>query len=255
MKILMGRHVFGLAAILFGIVILLYCRDSNIWQQFQPFRNVPHPEILACVVGAIEFFGGFALQWRKTAQVGAVALGAIFLLFTSLWIPRIVTHPAVYGSYGSFFEQFSQFSGALIVFASLRASDSEPLAWAARLGYIFFGACVISFTLAQLFYLSITASLVPKWIPPGQMFWAIVTTIAFALAAIALLSGRMALLAARLLAAMLIGFGLLVWVPAIFADPHNLTNWTENAETLVIAGAAWIVADYLSQSRRASTAP
>ncbi len=254
MKILMGRHVFGLAAILFGIVIL-YWRDSNIWQQFQPFRNVPHPEILACVVGAIEIFGGFALQWRKTAQVGAVALGAIFLLFALLWIPRIVTDPAVYGSYGNFFEQFSQFSGALIAYASLRVSDSEQLACAARLGYIFFGVCVISFTLAQLFYLSITVSLVPKWIPPSQMFWAIVTTIAFALAAIALLSGRLALLASRLLAAMLIGFGLLVWLPAIFADPHNLTNWTENAETLVIAGAAWIVADYLSQRRRTSTAP
>jgi hypothetical protein len=51
------------------------------------------------------------------------------------------------------------------------------------------------------------------------MFWAITTTVALALAAIALLSGRSALLASRLLTAMMVGFGLLVWLPAPFADP------------------------------------
>jgi uncharacterized membrane protein YphA (DoxX/SURF4 family) len=104
----------------------------------------------------------------------------------------------------------------------------------ARLGYIFFGICVVSFTLQQLVYLSGTASFVPKWIPPGPMFWAIVTTIAFALAAIALLSGRSALVAARLTTAMLIGFGLLVWLPAPFADPHKIINWAGNAQNLAI---------------------
>jgi hypothetical protein len=49
---------------------------------------------------------------------------------------------------------------------------------------------VVSFTLEQLAYLSGTAEFVPKWMPPGQMFWAVVTTIAFTLAAVALLSGR-----------------------------------------------------------------
>jgi uncharacterized membrane protein YphA (DoxX/SURF4 family) len=119
----------------------------------------------------------------------------------------------------------------------------------ARIGYICFGICVVSFTLEQLFYLSGTASFVPKWIPPGQMFWAIVTTIALALAAVALLSGRSALLATRLLTVMLIGFGLLVWLPAPFADPHKIINWAGNAQNSAITGAAWIVADYLSQKR------
>jgi hypothetical protein len=66
------------------------------------------------------------------------------------------------------------------------------------------------------------------------MFWAITTTIAFALAAIALLSGRSALLASRLLTAMLIGFGLLVWLPAPFAEPQKLINWAGNDENLAI---------------------
>jgi hypothetical protein len=59
----------------------------------------------------------------------------------------------------------------------------------------------------------------------------------------------MALLAARLLTMMLVLFGLLVWVPLVFSDPHNHTNWSENAETFAIAGAAWILADLLGESR------
>ena len=86
------------------------------------------------------------------------------------------------------------------------------------------------------------------------MFWAIVTTIALALAAIALLSGRSALLAARLLTVMLIGFGLLVWLPAPFGDPHKIINWAGNAQNSAITGAAWMVADYLSQKRFTSMA-
>ena len=45
------------------------------------------------------------------------------------------------------------------------------------------------------------------------MFWAIATTVLFALAALALLANQKALLAARLLTAMIVGFGLLVWIP------------------------------------------
>jgi len=89
----------------------------------------------------------------------------------------------------------------------------------AQIGYYSFGICVVSFALEQLFNLSATAGFVPKWIPPGQMFWAIATTVAFGLAAIALLTGFMALLASRLTTAMIVGFGLLVWLPALFADP------------------------------------
>ena len=77
--------------------------------------------------------------------------------------------------------------------------------------------------------------------------------IAFALAAIALLSGWFALLASRLTTAMIIGFGLLVWLPRPFADSHQLINWVGNAQNLAIAGAAWIVCDFLEQTRYITT--
>jgi uncharacterized membrane protein YphA (DoxX/SURF4 family) len=251
-RICLGRHVYGLAAIAFGVITLVW-HDFNTWQQIRALGNVPHREILVYLAAAIEILGGLAIQWTKTARIGALALGILYLVFALLWVPHIVAEPGVFDRWGNFFEQFSLVAGALIVYGSLRLSESQGPATLARLGYISFGICVISFTLEQLFYLSGTASFVPKWIPPGQMFWAIVTTIAFALAAIALLSGRWALLAARLLAAMLIGFGLLVWLPAPFADAHKLINWAGNAQNLAITGAAWIVADFLGEKSFNST--
>jgi uncharacterized membrane protein YphA (DoxX/SURF4 family) len=249
----LGRHVFGLAAVAFA-VISFFWRDFNNWQQIQPLGNVPHREVLLYLAAAIELFGGIAIQWPRTARLGASALGIIYLVFALLWVPRIAAQPLVYDRWGNLFEQFSLVSGALIVFATAGRSDAQRTARIARLGYLFFGICVVSFTLEQLFYLSGTAQFVPKWIPPGQMFWAVLTTIAFALAAIALLSGRSALLASLLLTVMIVGFGLLVWLPAPFADPHKLTNWVGNAQNLAIAGAAWIVFDFLAQNRSASNA-
>ena len=243
MRLYLGRHVYGLAAIIFGIVTLGW-RDFTTWQQ-----NIPRGVIVVYLVAALELVGGVAIQWPKTARAGAAALAIIYTVFALSWVPRIVKEPLVYDRWGNFFEQLSIVSGAMIVYAWTSRDDSGRPAKISRMGYLFFGICVISFTLEQLFYLSATASFVPKWIPPGQMFWAITTTVAFALAAIALLAGRAALLASRLLTLMLIGFALLVWLPTLFADAHKLFSWAGNAQNLAITGAAWVVADFLTNRR------
>lgn len=242
-----GRHAYGAAAIVFG-ALTLYWHDVKTWQLLQALGNIPYRESVIYVAAAAALAGGVAIQWRRTAQLGAVVLGALYLVFAVFWIPRIVWAPLIYNSWGNFFEQFSIFTGALIAYASLASGRSPWAPRAAGIGRTLFGICVVSFALEQAFYLRATADLVPKWVPPGQMFWAITTTIAFALAAIAILSGRQALLASRFLTAMLLLFGLLVWLPAFFADPRSHFNWSESAETLAIAGVAWILADYLGRT-------
>ncbi|MGH9342705.1 MAG: hypothetical protein ACRD19_02940, partial [Terriglobia bacterium] len=244
---------YGLAAVAFGVIALV-SRDFNNWEQIRALGAVSHREILVYIAAAIEIFGGVAIQWTRTARAGAFALGVIYLIFALLWVPFIAAKPETYDGWGNFFEQFSLVPGALIVYASAGRDHLKPAGPTARAGYLAFGICVVSFTLEQIFYLSATAAFVPNCIPPGKMFWAIATSIAFALAAIALLSGYFAVPASRLLTAMIIGFGLLVWLPTLFADPHKQFNWAGNAENLAIAGAAWIVADYLSEKRSASRA-
>jgi uncharacterized membrane protein YphA (DoxX/SURF4 family) len=242
----LGRYVYGLAAIGFGICALAWHDLSN-WLQIKALVDVPHREILIYIVATIEILGGVAVQWPRTGRAGAVALGALYFTFAVLGVPIIVEHPLVYNGFGNFFEKFSFVSGAAILYACSGPVAPARTARLAQIGYYSFAICVGSFALEQLFYLSATASLVPKWIPPGQMFWAMATTAAFALAAIALLTGFMARLASRLTTAMLVGFALLVWLPALFADPHSFLNWTESVETLGIAASAWMVADFLDQ--------
>ena len=235
-----GRHAYGAAAIIYG-ALALHWNDVNTWPQLAALAKAPYHGPVAYIVAAILIVGGLAIQWRRTAQLGAVVLGVFYLVVAVLCIPGIVAAPLVYNNWGNFFEQFSIASGALIAYASLA---SGRLASTARAASIFFGICVVSFALEQAFYLNATAGFVPKWIPPGQMFWAIATTIAFALAAIAILSGRRVLLASRLLTAMLVVFGLLVWLPALLGNPHSHFNWAESTENLAIAAVAWILGDY-----------
>jgi uncharacterized membrane protein YphA (DoxX/SURF4 family) len=253
MKYSLGRHVYGLAAIGFGICALAF-HDITNWHQIKALGDNPHRDIFTYIVAAIEILGGAAVLWSRTARAGAIALGTIYFAFALLGVPQIISHPLVYNSFGNFFEQFSLVSGAAILYAWSGPIAPARTSKLAQIGYYSFGICVGSFALEQLFYLSATAGLVPKWIPPGQMFWAIATTAAFALAAIAMLTGFIARLACRLTTAMLVGFGLLVWLPALVADPHSFGSWSESAETFAIAASAWVVADYLSQRPSAESA-
>ncbi|MFZ0213314.1 MAG: hypothetical protein WBE20_10725 [Candidatus Acidiferrales bacterium] len=253
MRFHLGRHVLGLAAILFGVFTLAW-HGFYVLQQTQSLASVPHRAILMYVVAAIEILAGLAIQWPKTACAGAIALGVLFSLVALTWIPGIVADPKVYANWGAFFYPFSKAAGALIVYATFAHSGSQRTSKLAQFACISFALCLVSFALEQIEFFAHTAELVPKWIPLGQNFWAVATTIAFFLAAIALLSGRLALLASRLTSAMLIGFGALIWLPVCFGNVHNIFNWSENLENLAIAGAAWIVADYLSQKRSSNAA-
>ena len=78
---------------------------------------------------------------------------------------------------------------------------------------------------------------------PSQMFWAIATTIAFGLAAIAILMNRQARLAMGLMTLMLGLFGVMVWIPRVMSDPKQHFYWSEFALNFLITGAAWMVAE------------
>jgi hypothetical protein len=241
-----GRHLFGLAGLAFGIIALVW-HDYKHWDQLRYVLNATNGPVFLYAVAAAQIFGGGAIVFRGTAKAGAVVLGTVYLIFALLCVPPIVAAPHIYDRWGNFFEQFSLVTGALIVYARLFSTWTPKTL--NRIGRILFGLCVVSFTLEQAFHLDVTASLVPKFIPPSQMFWAVATTVAFALAAVALLTNRMALLATRLLTIMLVLFGFLVWVPLLLSNPHSYANWSETVETFAIAGVAWILADLLGAYR------
>jgi hypothetical protein len=238
---LYGRILFGASAVLFGVIALMW-HDADTWQSLSKLWSLPFGTLIgACLMIAL-IVGGFGIMYPRTARWASMVLIVVYAIFSLACIPGIFAAPRVYAQYGSFFEQFSLLSGAIAVYAAteLNAAQSATLGRVARIGL---GLCAVSFTLAQIFYLRFTASLVPTWIPPNQMFWTILTTIAFGLAAVAILINRRARLAMRMMTLMLALFGLLVWVPALIAHPEAHGNWSEFALNFLITGAAWVVSD------------
>jgi hypothetical protein len=157
--------VLGAAALAFGLITLAW-HDYNGWHL---------PRYIVYPAAAAEIFGGAAIQFRRTAKTGAVALGMVYLVFALRCVPQIFAEPQIYNSWGNFFEQFSLVTGAAIVYVRLSSPWSRETL--NRIGRIFWGICAASFTLEQAVYLGPTANLVPKWLPPTQMFWAVTTTV------------------------------------------------------------------------------
>jgi hypothetical protein len=227
----LGRQLFAIAAVASGIVTLA------------PHHS-PYSPVLVYGAGAAQIFGGAAMLFGRTAKIGAVVLTAVYLIFSLLLVPPIAATPLVFDPWGDFFEEFTLALGAAIVYACLSSTWAPETV--RRIGRIVFGVCLVTFAVYQAVHLDYTASLVPAWLPPNQMFWSVATTVAFALAAVALFINRWTLLATRLTTLMLVIFGLLVWVPRVFSDPSKHSNWSETVLTLGIAATSWIIAE-LSQ--------
>ena len=73
MKYLLGRYVYGLAAISAGICALS-------WHDFSALGDVPHRAIFVSVAATIELLEGVAGRWPRTARAGAIALASSSLL-------------------------------------------------------------------------------------------------------------------------------------------------------------------------------
>ena len=242
---LYGRIVFGASAVLFGVVALIW-HDAGAWQNLQHIWSLPFGAIIGGCLMAAQIAGGVGIQHPRTTRLASVILCIVYLCFSLACIPDIVAAANVYEKYGgSFFLFFSLFCGALALCAATEVNPARAVLFG-RLARLGLGFCAISFTLDQALLLRDTAQLVPKWIPPGQMFWAILTTAAFAIAAMAILLNRQARLALRMMTLMLGLFGLLVWAPHLIAHPETHFNWSECAETFLVTGAVWMVADLKS---------
>jgi hypothetical protein len=237
-----GRIFFGASAVLLGVIALMW-RDVDTWQSLHRILRLPLGSVIGACLMAAQIAGGIAMQHPRTARWASVILSAVYSLFSLICVPGIIAASNLFERYGgSFFQQLSLLCGAIALYAATETNAAKAVMFG-RLARLGLGVSAISFTLSQILYLRYTADLVPKWIPPNQIFWAIVTTIAFALAALAILINRHARLATGLMTLMLGLFGLLVWIPRLIAHPEAHFNWSEFALTALITGAAWMVAD------------
>ena len=240
----LGWRVYGLGVMAVGLASLVF-------REFDPGQpvpdNFPARTALACIAGALMVVAAALIEWRRTVAWGAAALMVYYTLFVVILMNGrvLLTDYAVYVTYENIAMQLAIALGAVIIFAGSAPIDAALTARLTRLGQMAFGVCALVFGGAHFVYMNMTAPMVPKWLPPSQVFWGYATGVCFVAAGLAILSGVWARLAAILLTVMLALFGLLANLPILLADHANHFNWTESAVNLAVVGAAWVVAESL----------
>jgi hypothetical protein len=259
----LGIYVYGLAAIATGIIDIVWRGFESAHQPIQAWGdNIPGREIFAYVIAVLLIAGGACVLRRQTARFGAVALAVAYAIFAIFWLPRFYTAPLVIGVHagvyigvlGGVCEDLIVIAAALLIYAWTLPNQSSFAERATPWGRWIVGLSSIDFGLAQLTGIAATAVMVPKWIPLGQNFWAVLTGVAFVLAGIAIVTKALDLLAARLLALMLLVFSALALVPIVVAHPHDQVAWGANAYNLVAAASVWILASWLAARREPAQA-
>ncbi|HEY3990747.1 MAG TPA: hypothetical protein VGM02_15700 [Acidobacteriaceae bacterium] len=223
-----GVYVYGLASVAAGILDLIWGEFDPAHQPLQAWGDhIPGVTIFASIAAVWLIAGGEAMLWRGSRRFGAAALAILYGIFILFPLPRFYTAPhyigygaAVYiGVLSSVCQQIILCVAAAIVWdLAARGSLSQRAALLARW---IFGLCSVDFGLAHLTGIRFADPFVPKWMPFGATFWTVLTGIAFVLAGLAILSGILDVLAARLLGLMLLVFSALVLTPPIFASPHH----------------------------------
>lgn len=256
----------GFARVLFAIASASLAVLSLAYGDFAPGGQtlpawIPWREAWIHGSAIVVLAASVGLCFPRAASMSALTVGAYQALWALTAAPGILSGPLSIGAWYPFCEAVTGLVGAWILYAMLRwpPGDSQPSIAAHRIlraAQVLFGLCCVFYGVSHFAYADYTASMVPGWLP-GRLGLAYLTGLAHLGAGIGIVVGILAPLAATLEAVMMSLFGLLVWVPTLFAQsppkwampPQN--RWSELVVTLVLAASAWIVATSLRNRPRA----
>jgi len=228
---------FALGAILLGAVGIWFHDFALQWQPVPagfPMRNQ-----FAIVTGLLLILGGGETLSGKFARAGGVLLACIYGLWVViLHVPLVLAKPSDFGTWNGVAEIVFMIAGAVTLYAAAAGPVSDRLAHGVCIAT---GLSALIFGAAHFKYAGFTATMVPAWIPPNQIFWAYATGVAHLAAGLSLLSGIRARLGATLLAVMMALFVVLVHVPRVVAAPDEQLQWIMLGVALSLSGSAWLV--------------
>lgn len=248
-----ARALFAVASASLALLSLAYGDFAPGGQALPAW--VPWRETSIHMVALIVFAASVGLCFSRTALMSVFTVGAYQAIWVLISAPGILSAPLTIGAWYPFCEALTALLGAWILYAMLRwpSGVSEmPVAVhrIVRTGQVLFGLNCVFYGVSHFAYADYTAGMVPAWLP-GRLGLAYLTGLGHIAAGIGIIAGILARLAASLEAVMMSLFGLLVWVPTLFAQsppkwampPQN--RWSELVVTLVLAASAWIVATSL----------
>ena len=120
-----------------------------------------------------------------------------------------------------------------------------------RIAQIIFAVPWLVFGAQHFMLVDFVAALVPAYFP-ARWFWAYLTGAAMIAAAVSLIAGVKARLAAVLLGAMLMTFVLLIHIPKLAGGGSTAISWTRALQDLAIASTAFMLAGALTMRKTES---
>ena len=252
--LVLGRSVFAIAMIGFGILSLIY-RDFV--HNLQPVdllvpASTPGYVPVAILSGVFLIAAGTLIILQIRAAAAATALAIFFATWiVFLQLPTAFLYPRLLRSpwWVRTFEVLAM-SGTALIIGGL-ASRSGRERWVAR-GRILFGLSLPVFGVLHLIYGPRTASLIPAFYP-FPLFLAYFTGAAKITAGLAIASGRLVRLAAMLTALQYAIYTVTLHLPRQFlgrsADAQR-AGATSLCVAIAFCGAALIVAGALQQRAR-----
>jgi uncharacterized membrane protein YphA (DoxX/SURF4 family) len=246
-----GHALFGIAVAGLAILSLVYGNFAPIWEPFPAW--LAWREVWVYGSGAILLAASAGLFFARTTLVSSIIIG----LYESVWavarVRPVLLKPLIVGTWYGFAEALGPLIGTWILYAVLRRQyDARAVTAmtgdrALHVARVLFGAACVAYGAAHFAYATLTASMVPAWLP-DRTGLAYLTGAGHAAAGFCLLAGFLPRLAATLEASMMSLFGILVWLPSFFTQPapewapSRQFRWSETFLTLLLAACAWIVA-------------
>jgi uncharacterized membrane protein YphA (DoxX/SURF4 family) len=253
----MAVSVAGLA-----VSNLSYGNFAPIWQPFPAW--IPWREAWVYGAGVVMLIASAGLLMVRAARPSLVAIA----LYQCLWIASlaatVIGEPLRIECWNVVAEALAPLLGAWILCSLLRRqSDSDRLPFyatenALNAARIIFGLACITYGFTHFAYAAFTAAMVPSWLP-GRLEFAYLTGMGHIAAGLGIALGVVPRLAATLEAIMMSLFGLLVWLPSVFAQPSpewastRRIQWSGLLVTFLLAASAWTVARSLERRNSVTT--
>jgi len=248
--------IFAIGMMGLGVLALVYGDFAMVWQPVAAW--VPGRTALAYLSGALMLTAGAGLLFRGTVAWAVRILFPYSVVWMLLKIPAVAAAPAMEAVWLGLGELVVLMAGTWTLFARLANLPAGSRLTSAtgkqsvRIARLLFAISLLPIGLSHLIYVKQTAAFVPAWLP-WREGWAYLTGAGQIACGLGVLFSILPRLAATAEAGMISLFTILVWAPAILAEPGKRLAWTGFFISWAIAAAAWVVARNIAPNAASGT--